>query len=152
MTSPPQHRQSAPPRTSPSRRRTPRSAHFSLSLSLLEHVREPDRACWLTRTPPLARRAKPTTDETDAPAAETKDDDEEGEDVSGELAHLDQSNIIEGGRRTRGKKVDYAALDAGDEADEEEDEDDAEVNESELKEPAEGEGEDEGDEEEGDDE
>lgn len=34
-------------------------------------------------------------------AAEKKDDDEEDEDVTGELAHLDQSNIIQGGRRTR---------------------------------------------------
>lgn len=86
------------------------------------------------------------------PSAEN--DEEEGEDVSGELAHLDQSNIIEGGRRTRGKKVDYAALDNGAEEDDEEDEGDVTVDEETARkqtEEAEGDddeaGEDEGDDE-----
>lgn len=34
-------------------------------------------------------------------AAAAAEDEEEDEDVTGELAHLDQSNIIQGGRRTR---------------------------------------------------
>ncbi|GAA5982374.1 hypothetical protein JCM11641_006961 [Rhodosporidiobolus odoratus] len=73
---------------------------------------------------------------TDAPATAEKED--EDEDVSGELAHLDQGNIIEGGRRTRGRRVDYAALSKENEPEEDEDdEEDADIDPSKL--PAEGE-------------
>ncbi|GAA5887207.1 hypothetical protein JCM6882_002449 [Rhodosporidiobolus microsporus] len=86
-------------------------------------------------------------EKTDAKKAKG-DDDEEDEDVSGELAHLDSSNIIEGGRRTRGKKVDYSKLENP--GDDESDEDDAEVNPDTL--PKEGEEGAEGDDDEDDEE
>ncbi|GAA5858293.1 hypothetical protein JCM1840_001133 [Sporobolomyces johnsonii] len=71
----------------------------------------------------------------DTAAEEKKEDEaappapveEEDEDVTADLAHLDQSNIIQGGRRTRGKKIDYSKLDGGDDEDDEDDEDAAPV-------------------------
>lgn len=49
-------------------------------------------------------KAEETKTEAEQPKASTSkkgDDEDEDEDVTGELQHLDQSNIIEGGRRTR---------------------------------------------------
>lgn len=45
------------------------------------------------------------------------------------MGEIDPSNIVEGGRRTRGKQIDFAkaAEAAGDEEDDEEDDEDFEV-------------------------
>ncbi|GAA5921282.1 hypothetical protein JCM1841_002584 [Sporobolomyces salmonicolor] len=76
-----------------------------------------------------AKKAKADTagEEKKEEAAAPAPVEEEDEDVTADLAHLDQSNIIQGGRRTRGKKIDYSKLDGGDDEDDEDDEDAAPV-------------------------
>lgn len=61
-------------------------------------------------------------EEVDDDKADDKDDDDEEE---GDLVEIDESNIISGGRRTRGKRVDYAkaAEDISEDEDEDEEED-----------------------------
>lgn len=48
------------------------------------------------------------TEETEGETSEDEEMDEDGEEED-ELAEIDSSNIIQGGRRTRGKKIDFAA-------------------------------------------
>ncbi|GAA5893286.1 hypothetical protein JCM5296_001660 [Sporobolomyces johnsonii] len=77
-----------------------------------------------------AKKAKADTaaeEKKEEEAAAPAPAEEEDEDVIADLAHLDQSNIIQGGRRTRGKKIDYSKLDGGDDEDDEDDEDAAPV-------------------------
>ena len=57
------------------------------------------------------------------------DDEDEDEDDDANLEPISSENIIQGGRRTRGKQIDFAeaaekSKDAGDEVDEEDEEDD----------------------------
>lgn len=51
------------------------------------------------------------------------------------MDEIDETNIISGGRRTRGKDIDWAqaAKDAGDDEEDEEDDDDFEVPDTEMK-------------------
>jgi len=69
-------------------------------------------------TSKAAKRRKKAADSDEESEYEAEGDAEEGEDMAG----LDTSNIIESGRRTRGKKIDFRAQ-LGDDTEEEEEED-----------------------------
>lgn len=94
---------SAPPRSSSRSPKRPRSE--SLVEAASNACSEGPRLIVVVVDPRLSHRTKADEKEEDkskeAAPAEKKEDDEEDEDVTGELAHLDQSNIIQGGRRTR---------------------------------------------------
>ncbi|ATY60934.1 Histone chaperone domain CHZ [Cordyceps militaris CM01] len=73
------------------------------------------------------------TDEDDDDEDDDDDDDDEdfegenendGEDIEDGAEEVDLDNIVEGGRRTRGAKIDFAKAAAENPADDEDDEDD----------------------------
>ncbi|KZZ91473.1 Histone chaperone domain CHZ [Moelleriella libera RCEF 2490] len=63
-------------------------------------------------------------DEDDEDDEEDEDDDENGGDEEDGMEEIDLNNVVEGGRRTRGAKIDFAKAAEENPADEDEDEDD----------------------------
>jgi len=74
--------------------------------------------------PELMDEDEDTSDEETG--AEEDAPEEEAEDSEDELNEIDMDNIVEGGRRTRGKTIDFAkaAEEAGDDLEDDEDDDD----------------------------